>query len=81
MESLSLSSLCMDTLINTLITNSILNTSMLLVFFSEPIICEGSPDIKILSDDWTAVTEDSSRSAQFEHTILVTQDGYEILTK
>lgn len=41
----------------------------------------GSIDPVIWSDDWTAVTEDGSLSAQFEHTILITENGAEILTK
>ncbi|KAF8789269.1 methionine aminopeptidase 1D, mitochondrial-like [Argiope bruennichi] len=51
-----------------------------MIFTIEPVICEGSPDIVILEDGWTAQTEDDSRSAQFEHTILITDDGAEILT-
>lgn len=46
----------------------------------EPILNAGSKRTKILSDKWTAVTVDNSLSAQFEHTVLVTEDGYEILT-
>jgi methionyl aminopeptidase len=46
----------------------------------EPIVNQGSKVTKILSDKWTAVTVDKSLSAQFEHTVLVTKDGYEILT-
>jgi methionyl aminopeptidase len=46
----------------------------------EPIINAGSKVTKILPDKWTAVTIDKSLSAQFEHTVLVTKDGYEILT-
>ncbi|NJN61630.1 MAG: type I methionyl aminopeptidase [Coleofasciculaceae cyanobacterium RL_1_1] len=46
----------------------------------EPIVNEGSKHTKILADRWTAVTIDKSLSAQFEHTVLVTNDGYEILT-
>lgn len=49
-------------------------------FTIEPILCLGNPAFKILSDDWTAVTKDNSRSAQFEHTILITTTGCEILT-
>ena len=41
----------------------------------------GSVNPVIWSDDWTAVTEDGSLSAQFEHTILITEDGAEILTQ
>jgi len=40
----------------------------------------GKRHIKVLSDGWTVVTKDRSLSAQWEHTILVTADGYEILT-
>ncbi|GAX38763.1 type I methionyl aminopeptidase [Nodularia sp. NIES-3585] len=46
----------------------------------EPILNAGSKHTRILSDRWTAVTVDNSLSAQFEHTILVTETGYEILT-
>ncbi len=51
-----------------------------MIFTIEPMINVGIPDVRILSDKWTAVTKDRSLSAQFEHTILVTTDGYEILT-
>ncbi|QIZ69204.1 type I methionyl aminopeptidase [Oxynema aestuarii] len=46
----------------------------------EPIVNAGSKFTRILKDKWTAVTVDNSLSAQFEHTVLVTEDGYEILT-
>lgn len=46
----------------------------------EPIVNAGSKVTRILSDRWTAVTVDNSLSAQFEHTVLVTDTGYEILT-
>lgn len=46
----------------------------------EPIINEGSNRVRILSDKWTAVTVDNKLSAQFEHTVLVTETGYEIFT-
>ncbi len=46
----------------------------------EPILNAGSKFTRTLSDKWTAVTVDNSLSAQFEHTVLVTVDGYEILT-
>lgn len=46
----------------------------------EPILNAGSKFTRTLSDRWTAVTVDNSLSAQFEHTVLVTADGYEILT-
>ncbi len=44
-------------------------------------INEGSWQAEVLSDGWTAVTKDRKLSAQFEHTIAVTEDGIEILTK
>lgn len=46
----------------------------------EPMINAGKYDVKILQDDWTAVTKDKSLSAQFEHTIGVTATGHEIFT-
>ncbi|XP_023339398.1 methionine aminopeptidase 1D, mitochondrial [Eurytemora carolleeae] len=51
-----------------------------MVFTVEPAISEGSDKIYILEDEWTAITTDGSRSAQFEHTILITETGVEILT-
>lgn len=51
-----------------------------MTFTIEPMINMGKYNMKILKDDWTAVTVDGSLSAQFEHTILVTDNGYEILT-
>lgn len=51
------------------------------MFFTiEPMVNAGRYDVKILSDGWTAVTKDKSLSAQFEHSIAVTRDGYEIFT-
>ncbi|MGD9639396.1 MAG: type I methionyl aminopeptidase [Alphaproteobacteria bacterium] len=51
------------------------------MFFTvEPMINIGKPDTKILSDGWTAVTRDKSLSAQFEHSIGVTDNGFEIFT-
>ena len=51
------------------------------MFFTvEPMINLGRPHVKVLSDGWTAVTRDRSLSAQFEHTIGVTQNGVEIFT-
>lgn len=51
------------------------------MFFTiEPMINIGKPDVKVLDDDWTAVTKDKSLSAQFEHSIGVTKDGFEIFT-
>lgn len=46
----------------------------------EPMLTIGSPDICILDNDWTIVSEDGSSSAHFEHTVLVTDEGFEILT-
>jgi len=46
----------------------------------EPMINLGGPDVRQLADGWTVVTADGSLSAQFEHTVLVTRDGCEILT-
>ena len=46
----------------------------------EPMINLGRPEIVVLGDGWRVVTADGSLSAQFEHTILVTRDGAEILT-
>ena len=57
----------------------ILKTGML--FTVEPMINIGSYHSKTLSDGWTAVTKDKSLSAQFEHTVGVKDDGYEIFTK
>ena len=51
-----------------------------MVFTIEPMINLGNKELKILSDNWTAVTKDGSLSAQFEQTILVTPGGYESLT-
>ncbi|MHA1564645.1 MAG: M24 family metallopeptidase, partial [Alphaproteobacteria bacterium] len=51
------------------------------MFFTiEPMINAGRYDIKILGDGWTAVTKDRSLSAQFEHSLGVTADGYEVFT-
>jgi len=49
-------------------------------FTIEPMVNTGKRHVKMLSDDWTVVTKDKSLSAQWEHTILVTDDGHEILT-
>jgi len=46
----------------------------------EPMLTSGKRFIRLLSDDWTIVTQDKKPSAHLEHTILVTDDGYEILT-
>ncbi|MCP1288691.1 type I methionyl aminopeptidase [Chromobacterium sp. S0633] len=51
-----------------------------MTFTIEPMINQGSKDVKVLPDGWTVVTRDRSLSAQFEHTLLVTADGCRILT-
>jgi methionyl aminopeptidase len=52
------------------------------MFFTvEPMINIGRPDVKLLDDGWTAVTRDRSLSAQFEHSIGITETGHEIFTK
>ena len=52
-----------------------------MTFTIEPMINDGKYDIKILNDGWTAVTKDKSLSAQFEHTVGITENGYEIFTE
>lgn len=51
-----------------------------MIFTVEPMINLGKRHLRVLPDGWTAVTRDHSLSAQWEHTVLVTSDGYEILT-
>ena len=51
-----------------------------MVLAIEPMVNEGSASVKVLSDGWTAVTKDGKLSAHFEHTVVVTADGCEILT-
>ena len=51
-----------------------------MIFTIEPMINAGRPGIRCLADGWTIVTADHSLSAQWEHTVLVTPDGYEVLT-
>ena len=51
-----------------------------MIFTIEPMINQGKRQIRFLNNGWTAVTKDRSLSAQFEHTVLVTHDGYEVLT-
>ena len=51
-----------------------------MIFTIEPMLNAGKRDIKELGDGWTIVTKDHSLSAQWEHTILVTPEGYEVLT-
>ena len=52
-----------------------------MVFAIEPMLNLGGDDVVMLDDDWTIVTEDYSPSAHFEHTVVVTSTGYEILTR
>jgi methionyl aminopeptidase len=51
-----------------------------MIFTVEPMINAGRPDIRQMADGWTIVTKDQSLSAQWEHTVLVTETGFEILT-
>ena len=51
-----------------------------MIFTVEPMINAGKKDIRMLGDGWTVVTADHSLSAQWEHTVLVTEDGFEVLT-
>ena len=47
----------------------------------EPMLNLGTPNIYLLEDDWTIITQDCKPSAHFEHTVVITEEGYEILTK
>jgi methionyl aminopeptidase len=58
--------------------NTVLEPGM--TFTIEPMITLGSPALHMWRDGWTAVTNDASRCAQFEHTLVVTEDGHELLT-
>jgi methionyl aminopeptidase len=58
--------------------DTVLKTGMF--FTIEPMINEGKPDVKLLKDNWTAVSRDKSLSAQFEHSVGVTETGVEIFT-
>jgi methionyl aminopeptidase len=60
-------------------TGVILESGM--IFTIEPMINAGKRQVKLLPDEWTVITKDRSVSAQWEHTILVTDDGYEVLTR
>ncbi|XP_003747588.1 methionine aminopeptidase 1D, mitochondrial [Galendromus occidentalis] len=60
-------------------SDEVMKTGM--TFTIEPVISEGEDEIAVLEDGWTAVTLDKSRTAQFEHTVLITDDGAEILTR
>ena len=52
-----------------------------MVFAIEPMVNAGGPGVRILDDEWTAVTEDGELSAHFEHTVLITNEGPEVLTR
>ena len=60
-------------------TGPILKKGMVIAI--EPMLNAGTADIYLLDDDWTVITADDKPSAHFEHTVVVTEDGYEILTK
>ena len=47
----------------------------------EPMATLGDYRVAVMDDDWTVVSRDGSRAAHFEHTILITQDGHEVLTR
>lgn len=51
-----------------------------MTFTIEPVLSHGSENTVILEDGWTVITEDNSRAAQIEHTILITDNGSEVLT-
>ena len=61
--------------------NTGLKLSPGMTFTIEPMINSGKYDIKVLDDGWTAVTKDKSLSAQFEHTVGIKENGYEIFTE
>ncbi|HYB74003.1 MAG TPA: type I methionyl aminopeptidase [Candidatus Sulfotelmatobacter sp.] len=52
-----------------------------MVLAIEPMVNAGGPEVEILADHWTAVTMDRSLSAHFEHTVAITEDGSEVLTR
>jgi methionyl aminopeptidase len=52
-----------------------------MVLAIEPMINAGKPEVRVLSDGWTAVTVDKALSAHFEHTVAITEQGPEILTR
>ena len=59
-------------------TGAVLEAGM--TFTIEPMVNAGGRDVRLLADGWTVVTKDHSLSAQWEHTVLVTEDGFEVLT-
>lgn len=62
-----------------LVVHSRLKAGMTLAI--EPMAHLGGCETEVLQDDWTVVTKDRSLAAHYEHTIVITDDGYEILTK
>ena len=52
-----------------------------MVIAIEPMVNAGKPDVRVLKDGWTAVTDDGSMSAHFEHTVAVTPTGARVLTE
>ena len=52
-----------------------------MIFAIEPMVNIGSDKVKVLKDEWTAVPVDGSLSAHFEHTVLITDNGPEVLTR
>ena len=52
-----------------------------MTFCVEPMVNLGTKRVRILSDGWTTITQDKKLSAHFEHTVVVTEDGYDILSK
>jgi methionyl aminopeptidase len=51
-----------------------------MTFTVEPMLNAGKRQVKLLADGWTVVTKDHSLSAQWEHTVLATESGFEVLT-
>ena len=51
------------------------------MFTVEPMVNEGGAEVVVLADNWTAVTRDGKLSAQFEHTVLITENGPDILSR
>ena len=52
-----------------------------MVFAIEPMVTAGGPQVRVQDDEWTAVTADGSLAAHYEHTILITEHGPEVLTR
>jgi methionyl aminopeptidase len=51
-----------------------------MVLAIEPMINSGTPDVEVLDDGWTVITADGSLSAHFEHSVLITETGADVLT-